>query len=125
MTHRIPRHWFVLFLVAVSLHVGPAAQSTCYDFGSTPVARQWSDSPLPLGCAAAPTWPQWRLFTPWHRAPAAHIGFNPGNAHAWPVLLFRYRCTGWLLLPVVIDHVRTNGYVIDQPEHPCATPREA
>ncbi|MBL9078111.1 MAG: hypothetical protein JNL08_11440 [Planctomycetes bacterium] len=96
------------------------AQGGCPDFGSTPVAASITASPLPMGCAGAPTWPHWHLFTPGHRAPGPHAGFTPGHAHALPRLLVRYRCTGLLLVPVVPDGVRVMGYVIDQPEFACA-----
>lgn len=97
------------------------AQPGCHDFGSTPIAATWFASPIALGCPDAPAWPAWHLFTPAHRAPTPHPGFEPGDAHAWPVLLIGYRCTGLWFLPVVPDHVRAMGYVIDQPEHPCGT----
>jgi len=100
-----------------------AAGQGCPDFGSMPVPATVTDSPLPLACSAAPTAPQWQLFTPWHRAPTGHPGFAPGNAHALPRLIVRYRCTGLLLLPVVPVGVRTMGYVLDQPEHACAPVR--
>ncbi|MEO6597653.1 MAG: hypothetical protein ABIP94_23155 [Planctomycetota bacterium] len=96
------------------------AQSTCYHFGSTPMAATWEASPGLLDCAAAPSWPQWHLFTPAHRAPGPHQGFNPGNAQARPRVLIAYRCTGFLLVPVVPVHIRWMGYVIDQPEIACA-----
>jgi hypothetical protein len=95
------------------------AQRTCFDSGSAPVAASIEASPFLLGCSTAPTWPVWHLLTPGHRTPAPHPGFAPGQAQALPRFLVRYRCTGWLLLPVLPDHVRTMGYVIDQPEHPC------
>jgi hypothetical protein len=39
-----------------------------------------------------------------------------------PRVIVLYRCTGFLLLPVVPVHVLTMGYVIDQPEIACAGP---
>ncbi len=96
------------------------AQTTCYHQGSTPVTASWEASPLPLGCTGAPTWPAWHLFTPAHRAPAPHQGFNPGDATQWPRVIVVYQCTGFLLLPVVPVHIRTLGYVIDRPEMACA-----
>jgi hypothetical protein len=101
------------------LATGLVAQP-CPDFGSTLVAGSWTWSPLPLGCAGAPTWPMWQLYTPPHRAPTAHPGFRPGNAHALPRLLIAYRCTGFLFAPVVPVQVRFSGYVIDQPEYACS-----
>lgn len=107
--------------LALLLSLAPVAraQAGCPDFGSLPMPATITPSPLPLGCAAAPMAPQWHLLTPPHRAPGAHTGFTPGNAHALPRLLVRYRCTGFLLLPVVPIEVRTMGYVLDQPEYPC------
>ncbi len=96
------------------------AQSVCHHLGSVPVPASWTAGPVPLGCSGAPAWPAWHLFTPAHRAPAPHPGFNPGNATARPRLLVSYRCTGLLLLPVVPVHVRTMGYVIDRSESACA-----
>lgn len=105
------------------------AQTTCFDFGSVPVAASWQASPQSLGCGALPSWPQsgwpqsgwpqWHLFTPPHRAPAPHVGFAPLDARELPRILIHYRCTGFLLIPVVVDRVRYMGYVIDQPEVPC------
>ncbi|MFO1076894.1 MAG: hypothetical protein U1E73_04110 [Planctomycetota bacterium] len=121
-------------LVAGALPGATARAQTCFDFGSIPVAASWQASPIPLGCALLPNWPQpnwpqpnwpqqqwpqWHLFTPPHRAPATHAGFAPGDARELPRLLIHYRCTGLLLLPVVVDRVRYMGYVIDQPEVPC------
>lgn len=95
------------------------AQTTCFDFGSVPVAASWQASPSSLGCGTLPNWPQWHLFTPAHRAPAPHVGFAPRDARELPRILVHYRCTGLLLIPVVVDRVRYMGYVIDQPEVPC------
>lgn len=97
-----------------------AAQSPCPDFGSVPTPAQWQPAPAPLGCPGAPSWPQWHLFTPFHRAPAPHPGFQPGDARARPRLLIAWRCTGWLLLPVLPVQVATMGYVVDQPESACS-----
>ena len=96
------------------------AQATCHHLGSLPIAASLDVSPVPLGCSGAPSWPAWHLLTPPHRAPAPHQGFNPGNALALPRVLVEYRCSGFLLLPVVIARVRTMGYVIDRAEHACA-----
>ncbi|MBL8727358.1 MAG: hypothetical protein JNM25_02930 [Planctomycetes bacterium] len=120
LTHslRAPRA-AALFLGSVLAPLA-AAQTGCSGFGSTPVPASITDSPLPLDCRGAPAAPQWRLFTPGHREPAPHAGHDPGDAHALPRLIVRYRCTGLLLLPVVPVGIRTMGYVIDQPEHACA-----
>lgn len=107
-------------VAAFALPVVSAAQ--CFDQGSLPIAAAVQAGPVPLGCAAAPSWPQWHTLTPPHRAPAPRPGFDPGDAHALPRLLVLYRCTGWLLLPVVPNGVRTMGYVIDRPERACARP---
>ena len=103
------------FVVSVML----PAQSSCPGYGSTYVAARAQPSPLPLGCARATIWPMWHLLLPPHRAPAAHRDHRPGHARALPTLIVTYRCTGWLLLPVVPTGVRTMGYVIDQAEHAC------
>jgi hypothetical protein len=97
-----------------------SAQGGCPGFGSLPMPATITASPVPLGCTAAPNAPQWHLLTPGHRQPAPHAGFTPGNAHALPQLLVRYRCTGLLLVPVLPIGIRTMGYVLDQPEYPCA-----
>jgi hypothetical protein len=109
------------FLAASALAVATAlpAQTTCFDFGSHPQPALLEVAPFALGCAAAPTWPSWHLWTPAHREPGPHVGFAPGNAVELPRWLVHWRCTGWLLLPVVPDRIRSLGYVIDQPEQPC------
>lgn len=114
------RHLARTALLLAAAHC--AGQSTCYDFGSIPTPASWEASPSLLGCSAAPDWPAWHLFTPAHRAPAPHPGFNPGDATARPRLLVTYRCTGLLLLPVVPMSVRFQGYVVDQTEVACLTP---
>ena len=109
----------LLPLATLILAARGGAQSGCYDLGSTPVAATVEAGPTALGCVAAPDWPTWHLFTPAHRAPTRHAGFNPGDATQRPRVIVVYRCTGFLLLPVVPAHVRCMGYVIDQPEVPC------
>ncbi len=110
----------VLALCATTLFAANGnAQSTCYDFGSTPVGSTWEASAWPLGCAHAPSWPEWRLFTPGHRAPGPHPGFNPGQARRLPRVIVTYRCTGLFFLPVAIHRVRIMGFVTDQPEYAC------
>lgn len=91
----------------------------CSHQGSVPVPASWQAGPAPLGCNAAPQWPTWHTFTPAHRAPSPHAGHQPGNATALPRLLIAYRCTGWLLVPVVPVAITTMGYVIDRPEFAC------
>lgn len=95
---------------------------TCFHFGSHPMPAQLEPAPFPLGCAAAPSWPSWVLWTPAHREPGPHTGYAPGNAIELPRWLVHWRCTGWLLVPVVPDQVRAMGYVIDQPEQRCLPP---
>jgi len=120
ITHRAARRTARVLLVCLALATAGQAQSTCYHFGSVPMPARWEPSPAPLGCSPAPAWPAWHLFTPAHRAPCAHAGFNPGNAHELPRVIVVYRCTGFLLVPVVIVRVRTMGWVVDQPEVACA-----
>lgn len=97
------------------------AQTPCPDFGSTFVPATVTSAPITLGCTGATDWPVWHLFVPAHHEPGPHVGFTPGNAIALPCVLVAYRCTGFLLLPVVPYHVARMGYVVDQPEHPCVT----
>lgn len=114
-------------IVAVLLHFltgfpvlpGLAAQSPCYGFGSVPTPSSWQAGPPLQSCPFAPNHPAWRLYTPGHRAPAPHPGFNPGDAWPLPRVIVTYRCTGLLLVPIVPSRIRTMGYVIDQPEMPC------
>lgn len=103
--------------VAVAAHFLPA--QTCWHQGSVPMPAQVDVAPTTLGCAGAAQWPHWHLFTPAHREPAPHAGFNPGNAQALPCVLVSWRCTGWLLVPVLPAGVQTMGYVVDRPEHAC------
>lgn len=91
----------------------------CHDLGSARVPAAVTASPSLLGCAAAPAWPSWHLFTPEHQEPCPRKGFNPGDARALPRVIVVYQCTGWLLVPVVTVRVQTMGYVIDRPGIPC------
>lgn len=111
-------------LAAACIALAGLPAQPCPNFGSLATPAHWTASPVSLGCAGAPEWPQWHLFTPWHRAPHAHSGFTPGDAHALPVLLISYHCTGLLFVPVLPNHVRPMGYVIDQPEYACTTPMQ-
>ena len=121
MTDSTPRSNSAHLILAAVLAAGAEtrAQTACYDSGSMPVAARWQPGPTALGCSWASQWPRWHLFTPSHRAPMPHPGFNPGDARELPSVLVVYRCTGFLLVPVVVDRVRFLGYVIDQPEYPC------
>lgn len=105
--------------LAATFAAAAPSQTPCWDFGSTPKPATLEASALPLGCGYAPSWPQWHLFTPAHRAPTPHVGFNPGQARMFPRILVTYRCTGLVFAPIAIDRVRTLGYVIDQPEYAC------
>lgn len=111
-----------LSCIAFLLGAGTARAQTCYGFGSMPVAGSLQNGPPLFSCTNAPTWPAWHLATPGHRAPAPHPGYNPGDARELPRLQVLYRCTGFLLVPVLPSRVRTLGYVIDQPEVACAAP---
>jgi hypothetical protein len=123
MDHSLPTfRRFALTLLAATVATAANAQTTCYHFGSTPQSATLEPSPFALGCFGAAQWPSWHLWTPAHREPGPHAGYAPGDAIELPRWLVHWRCTGWLLLPVVPDQVRTLGYVIDQPEHPCVTP---
>lgn len=106
-------------LLAAVFFLTPLPAQACFDFGSTPVAANLQAGPPLAPCGTTAGWPAWHLLTPPHRAPTPHPGFAPGNARELPRLLVAYRCTGFLLVPVVPVRVRTMGYVIDQPEHPC------
>ena len=113
---------FRILLLAVFSVLGArqaTAQSYCFHSGSTMLAASWMPGPLPLGCYGAPSWPMWRRFTPQHRSPAPHIGFRPGRGEAVPVIIVQYRCTGFLIEPVVASSYIYMGYVIDMPEHRC------
>ena len=120
ITHRAARRTARILLTFLTLAAVGPSQSPCYHFGSVPRPATWERSPSQLGCPNAPDWPAWHLFTPAHRAPTTHAGFNPGNAIELPRVIVIYRCTGFLLVPVVIAQVRTMGYVVDQPEIACA-----
>lgn len=109
---------FVSIVVAhVVATLAPA--QTCPGQGSLPQAAALEGAPFPLGCAAAPDWPAWHLWTPPHRAPAPRPGYAPGDACALPRVLVRWRCTGWFLWPVAPEAIVTMGYVLDRAESPC------
>ncbi|MFN7672368.1 MAG: hypothetical protein ACK595_13135 [Planctomycetota bacterium] len=113
---------FVAVALACMLLVpARAAAQNCPGQGSLPRAAQRDAAPFALGCAQAPGWPSWHLWTPPHREPAPRPGFAPGDAVALPRWLVTWRCTGWLLLPVVPQSLATMGYVLDRPEWPCGT----
>lgn len=113
--------WAALAMVASLLAPATAPAQGCPGQGSLPRAAQWEPAPFALGCAQAPGWPAWHLRTPAHREPAPRPGFAPGDATALPRWLVTWRCTGWLLLPVVPQSLATMGYVLDRPELPCGT----
>ncbi len=114
--HRLP---YLRAVISFTASTALAAQ-TCYHQGSLPTPATIEAGPVALGCLGAPQWPTWHLLTPTHRAPAPHMGFNPGNATAKARVLIAYRCTGFLLVPVVPFQVTTMGYVIDRPEIECS-----
>lgn len=95
-----------------------AARGQCPDQGSHLVAATIEAGP-DLGCARAPGWPFWHLWTPPHRAVIDAPGMQQGDARAAPRILVRWRCTGFLLVPVAIAEVRTMGYVLDVAAVPC------
>jgi hypothetical protein len=107
-------------LLAALVISSRAIAQACSNQGSTPIAASLEASPLYLGCTGAGQWPQWHLLTPAHRAPVPHAGFDPGDATARPRLLVAWRCTGWLLVPVLPSHVTVMGYVLDRAEFACA-----
>ena len=112
-------HFFTGFAVVAGLPALLAAQGPCYGFGSIPTPSNWQAGPMLQSCPFAPNHPAWWLYTPGHRAPAPHPGFHPGDAWPLPRVIVTYRCTGFLLVPIVPNRIRTMGYVIDQPELPC------
>ena len=113
---------FVAVALACMLLVpARAAAQNCPGQGSLPRAAQRDAAPFALGCAQAPGWPSWHLWTPPHREPTPRSGFAPGDAEALQRWFVTWRCTGWLLLPVVPQSLATMGYVLDRPEWPCGT----
>jgi len=106
--------------LAASLLAHAAASQSCWHQGSVAVPAVTTFGPVLLACPGAPTWPSWELFTPAHRAPAPHLGFNPGTARALPQTLVVYTCTGLLLAPVARGPLAAYGYVIDRAEFACA-----
>jgi hypothetical protein len=126
MNHHFRWPPFIALLLALAF--GPAAFLTaqtafvCYDRGSTPVAATWEAGP-DLGCEQAPGWPYWHLFTPAHRDLVSKPGCRPGDTVMLPRILVHYRCTGWLLVPVVVDRVRVMGQVPDTAEQRCLPDR--
>jgi hypothetical protein len=113
-------HLTIAFVLTSFAALAPVQAQTCPGQGSVPTPARIDPSPLDLGCAGAPGWPMWHLFTPFHREPVPHAGFTPGNATAHPRILVAWHCTGWLLVPVVPARVTTMGYVLDRSETPCA-----
>ena len=112
--------FFLVFLLATASAQAQGQPGICYGFGSVPTAASTENGPELFTCVHAPTWPAWHLWTPSHRAPAPHPGFNPGDARAVPRVQVLYRCTGFLRVPGRPSRVRTLGYGIDQPEGACA-----
>jgi hypothetical protein len=105
-------------LLAASVH----AQLPCWNQGSDLLPAAWEAGPV-LGCAASPAWPYWHLYTPEHRAVVSRPGYRQGEARELPRLLVHYRCTGFWLVPVVIDRVRVMGQVLDVAQEACVPVR--
>ena len=112
-----------IFFAAWSLGLVASAATAqgCHHSGSHFVAASVEASPTVLDCCVAPTWPDWHLFTPAHREPGPHLGFDPGPTCELPRILVAYRCTGFLLLPVVPWRIVKMGYVVDRAEVACAS----
>lgn len=108
-------------LAAIGSTPAIAPAQACPGQGSLPRAARLEPAPFALGCAQAPVWPAWHLWTPPYREPASRPGFTPGDATALPRWFVTWRCTGWLLLPVAPQSLATMGYVLDRPEWPCGT----
>ena len=106
-------------LLLCQLLAPTARAQSCYDFGSHPIAASVTPGPVLPPCPGAPGWPAFHLWTPAHREPGGHPGYAPGDAVELPRWLVTWRCTGFLLVPVVPRQVRTMGYVLDQPEFVC------
>jgi hypothetical protein len=115
-----PRLLFVLVALVIALAASASAQAPCPAFGGHATPATIDPSPAPLGCTGASQWPQWHLWTPAHDAPGPKPGFTPGDARPRTRWLVRYRCTGWLLVPVLPLPPRAMGYVVDQPDRACA-----
>ena len=105
-----------LFLITNAVR----AQITCPNFGAQRVPGFLAPAPVTLGCPGAPQWPIWHTVIPPHHAPAPKRGYRPGNARPVPVHVVQYACTGLLLMPVQIVGVQVSGYVVWQPDFPCA-----
>lgn len=105
-------------LLASLLPAAPAPGQICYDRGSALVTAFWESGP-DMGCAQAPGWPWWHMWTPEHRVLVPKPGYRPGDTRSRPRILVAYRCTGWLLLPVVVDRVRVMGQVLDTEDRAC------
>lgn len=121
MDHRthLRRRIGAAFVSALSF-AGLGRAQSCPGQGSLPQPAVLGAAPFALGCAAAPDWPSWHLWTPPHRAPAPRPGHTPGDACALPQLFVTWRCTGWLLWPVAPQSLATMGYVIDRAEFACS-----
>ena len=115
MTQRLSR----ALLVGCALLARPTVAQVCPAYGSTPIAATWTPAPVSLGCLGAPSWPQWHLYTPRHRAPTPHTGFRPGQVREKRALLVPYACTGLDFAPVRLLRVRVMGYVVDMQEVAC------
>jgi hypothetical protein len=116
--HRIPSVVSAVTLLTAPIH----PQVPCPDQGTDLVPATWEAGPL-LGCTASAAWPYWHLYTPEHRTVVSRPGFRQGDAREVPRLLVHYRCTGFWLVPVVVDRIRVMGQVLDVEQLPCTAPR--
>lgn len=112
---RLPR-----LLIACPLTVSLLAPARpCSDYGSLPVASTWTPAPVALHCPGAPSWPQWHLYTPRHRALTPRQGYRPGVSTQQPALIVPYSCTGLLFAPIQLGRIRAMGFVVDTAQVPC------
>lgn len=109
-------------IVCVSLVLAPFAhpQEPCPNRGSQRVLTHWSSGPT-LACSTQGE-PGWWLRTPSHRRVVPKVGATLGQAHAFPQLILRYRCTGLAIQPIALYEVRTWGVALDVEEHSCSGP---
>ena len=96
-----------------------AAQIACPGQGTELIGGTIEFGP-DMNCPRAPGWPWWHLYTPPHRAVVRKPGWQQGPAHAFGRVLLQWRCTGFLLVPVVPDRLRLLGYVMDVAQDACS-----
>ena len=107
--------WLIVFAASCP----HTSAQVCPNLGSQRIAASWQPAPVALACPGAPTWPQWHLFIPAHRAPTPRAGFRPRSSRERRALLFQYRCTGLTFAPVALVRVRTMGYVVHMRAESC------